>query len=391
MPLLCEFKDIKFNGSDIPGIFTGDLNCPHVSFGSRLTNAFGGSLLSAINRTNLIHFNNPSPTYICSSSGQPNVLDLVLGNNLICPYFLSCQTVGDIGSDHYPVVTLLDLNVKKVEMKPKVNFSEWVKKVDEALPKLCIDHLPVDDQVDIIEDIFKSTQRECTHKVHRSKRKLPHEIMLTIRQRKLLLSQRKRAMSQQEREAITKEYNKVNKKVKFQIQQFEEQEREKLASDICEAKDTNRMWKLFKKFKTRNKECAEHISPLELQNGKVTASNAEKSAEFARHLENVHQTPNDPACDLKFRKDIDSYFSTFTEPPPCEDGISRIDVRQFREILAQTKNNSSPGEDAITYDVLKKCSDVSIQTLCNLINRCLKENVFPKKWKFAKLLWYLNH
>ena len=99
-----------------------------MTFGSRLTNAYGSSLLSAINRSNLIHFNNHLPTYICSSSGESKVLDLVLGNSLICPYFLSCPTVGDIGSDHYPVVTLLDLDVKKAEIKPKVNSSEpWGK------------------------------------------------------------------------------------------------------------------------------------------------------------------------------------------------------------------------------------------------------------------------
>ena len=119
---------------------------------------------------------------IYSSSGEPNVLDLVLGNSLIRPYFLSCQTVGDIGSDHYPVVTLLDLDVKKVEVKLKVNFTEWVKKVDKTMPMLSIDGLSVDDQVDVIEKVFKSTKRQCTHKVVRPKRKLPHEIMLTIRE-----------------------------------------------------------------------------------------------------------------------------------------------------------------------------------------------------------------
>ena len=52
-----------------------------------------------------------------------------------------------------------------------------------------------------------------------------------------LLTQRKRASSQQERAEITKVYNKVNNRVKYQIQQFEEEERKALASDICNAKD----------------------------------------------------------------------------------------------------------------------------------------------------------
>ena len=58
----------------------------------------------------------------------------------------------------------------------------------------------------------------------------------------------------------------------------------------------------------------------------------------------------------------------------------------FRELLAQTKNNSSPGEDSITYEILKRCNDESIETLCRLINHCLSENVFPAKWKCAKVI-----
>ena len=189
--LLHEFNEIKFNGIDIPGIFTGDFNSPHVTFGSRLTNTYGSSLLQSINRHSLIHFNDKSPTYICSSSGEPNVLDLVLGNGLICPYVLSCHVEGEIGSVHYPVVTLLDLDVKRVEMKPKVNFSQLVKKVDEALPRLSFDGLPIDDQVEMVEKVFKTSTKESTHKLRRPKRKLPHHIMDIIRKRKSLLAQRK--------------------------------------------------------------------------------------------------------------------------------------------------------------------------------------------------------
>ena len=74
-------------------------------------------------------------------------------------------------------MSLLDLDIKKAEVKPTVNFTQWVKKIDEALPKLCMDGFSVDDQVDIIEKVFKSTKSKCTHRVVRPKRKLPHEIM----------------------------------------------------------------------------------------------------------------------------------------------------------------------------------------------------------------------
>ena len=384
--LLKEFNNLKFNGADVPGLFVGDFNSSHVAFGSRLTNTYGNSLLHAIHKNNLIHFNTQTPTYICTSSGEPNILDLVLGNNLKTQYFLSCQVEGDIGSDHFPVKTLLDFNVKKANTRLKLNFCEWVKKIDETLPTLNLDNKTIESQIDMIEKAFQTSRKECTHQLKRPKMKLPPDIMLKINERKNLLKLRRQATTQQERALITKEYNKINKIVKQMVQEYGEHERETLASKICEAGDTNRMWKLFQQYKCRNKDCDKPITPLELEDGNLTYSNEEKSAEFARHLATVHQTPNNPAFDVRFKKEVDSHFESFVRPPPCENAFEKMTVKKFRMLLSQTKSNSSPGEDTITYDVMKKCKDETLQVLCRLINQCLSENVFPSQWRWAKII-----
>ena len=35
---------------------------------------------------------------------------------------------------------------------------------------------------------------------------------------------------------------------------------------------------------------------------------------------------------------------------------------------------------------MKRCSDKSLEVLCKLINHCLVKNIFPPKWKFAKVI-----
>ena len=72
-----------------------------------------------------------------------------------------------------------------------------------------------------------------------------------------------------------------------------------------------------------------NLVPLELANGKVTISNEEKSHEFARHLSTVHQTPDNPAFDVDFKNEIDTYFTTYIEPPARENAFNQIDVRKF--------------------------------------------------------------
>ena len=383
--LLQEFNDIRLNGINLPGLFVGDFNSPHLAFGSRQTNTYGSSLLQIINKNNLIVFNSQSPTYFCNSSGEPNLLDLVLGNDLMSPYILSCDVEGDVGSDHFPVKTLLDFNTSNANIRQKLNFGQWVRRIDETLPNLKVDSLHIDDQIEAVERVFQTLHKECKHKVRRPKRKLPQNIMETIKYRKRLLKERQHASSQDERAKITKEFNRVNKDVKQLIQDHEELERESLASDICQARDTNAMWRLFQKFKSRNKESDKPNVPLKLSNGNWTISNEEKSSEFARHLSQVHQTPDNPAFDINFKNEIDTYITNYITPPACENAINQIDVKKFRQVLSQTKSNSSPGEDLISYDVMKKCSDKSLEVLCKLINHCLAKNVFPSRWKYAQI------
>ena len=65
--------------------------------------------------------------------------------------------------------------------------------------------------------------------------------------------------------------------------------------------------------------------------------------------------------------------------------VPRMTVQRFRELLSLTKTKSAPGEDEITYGVMKLLSDTTLQILCDVINKCMAENLFPKAWKKAKV------
>ena len=122
-------------------------------------------------------------------------------------------------------------------------------------------------------------------------------------------------------------------------------------------------------------------SPLITPDGHYTSNDRkQKSDEFARHLRSVHQTPNSSAFDSIF-----SHMESLTFKKSKSKGIKKIGVPQFRSLLQETKSNSAPGEDHITYDILKLCSDESIQVICNLFNECLDNDVFSDAWKKASV------
>ena len=84
-------------------IFTGDLNCKHLAWGSSHTDPLGDHLLDTLNDQDWIILNDGAKTRIDPKSGKEEVLDLIVCTPNIL-HFSPGFHVGDcIGSDHLPL------------------------------------------------------------------------------------------------------------------------------------------------------------------------------------------------------------------------------------------------------------------------------------------------
>ena len=383
--LLTEFTDLKFNGSDIPGIFAGDLNSSHTAFGSRFTNVYGRSLLQTINNKNLAYFNDGSPTFI--GKGELNVLDIVIGSPDMSRLISSCTTGGDIGSDHLPTITCLKLE-SSASIRKSCNIKEWASSLDQCIAEINFgDATEVENDLQTLEDIFVSTKEKCERIVSKKRRNLPPEIMILVRERKDLMKKRRKAHCEQYRISLNQQYNSINHKLHSAIEKFDMEEKEKLATEICEAGDSGEMWRKYNNFKRKNEDAVNPVSPLQRADGSWTESDQEKCDEFGQHLQMVHQTLDNPLFDSVFKEEIDIEMNNYSQQRTKDsESIPGITINQFRELLSMTKRNSASGSDCLTYDVMKLCNDKSIQAFCTVINNCLKENIFPSSWKKAKVI-----
>ena len=183
---------------------------------------------------------------------------------------------------------------------------------------------------------------------------------------------------------LNKRYNWINNKVKQQIQDFDEQQVEDLAESICNADSTSKMWKLFNKFKSKCNDINEPETPLLTPNGEFTTDDKSRCDEFARYLHNVHQTPESPFFDGNFKKEVERSIDEL-EMGVDGNSIPPINVKQLDDLLMEVRAGSAPGDDLITYDILKICSNHSKTVICCLLNQCLAENKFPREWKSAKV------
>ena len=153
---------------------------------------------------------------------------------------------------------------------------------------------------------------------------------------------------------------------------------------ICNAKGTTEMWKKLKRYRNNNKPCDEPEAPLVTPLGTSTENNADRCKEFARYLHQVHQTPNNPIFDTDFKQEIDESINNESRTKGTNN-IPPITVSRFEDLLKCTNLKSAAGDDEISYELLEKCSAHSKKIFCNLLNKCLDENIFPNDWKHAKV------
>ena len=382
--LLTEFKNITFNGKNLPGLITGDFNSPHVVFGSRTTNEFGSKLVQILNQEELIFLNNGSPTYFSNSTGLENILDLSIGNSLMSPFVESCYVSGDVGSDHFPLITVLTFKIIPVRKK-KVDMKLWARTVDNQMENYDASE-NIDQNIEQINRIFKESYEISFISTKPKRRNLPLEIRQNISLRKSLLRSRQKASTEFSKKILTKQYNRYNHLVKQQLRDYDDQQLEKIAEGICNADNTNRMWKIFNTYKNRYKDIEEPEAPLLLPDGSYTANNKEKCDEFARYLKSVHQTPDSPFFDNLFKQNIEEEILRHKVEVDNGGAVGPIDLQSMRRLLDETKKGSAAGEDTISYDILKLCSDCTLLKVCHLFNQCISLNVFPNAWKQAKVI-----
>ena len=385
--LLTEFKGITFNGRNIGGILVGDFNCAHTAFGSRISNTFGNRFLQLLNQEDLIFHPAHSPTYISNATGLTNTLDLVISDQDGSHLVRNCYVGEDLGSDHFPVFTELAFYAARAPTK-RVNFSKWVEAVDtELLNYVAPDN--IDDEITSISKIVMECKEKSTMVItrirHDKKRSLPPEVAQNILLRKTIMKNRKQAMSDTARILLSKSYNRLNKKIQQQTQEIKEKESASLAESICNADNTTAMWGKLRKYKNNNKASDEPEAPLVTPAGRLTEDNMERCQEFARYLESVHQTPNNPIFDQEFKQEIDNSISEEVRSIKTN-YIPPMSVSRLQDLLAETKVKSAPGEDGVTYELMKRCATHSKKVFCNLLNKCLEKNIFPDAWKHAKVI-----
>ena len=402
--ILTNFINVKSNNKDVNGFIGGDFNCPHEAFHSRFSNIYGSGLLNQVTNSNLVVIENTEPTIF--HRGEPNILDLFICEPRSCHMVEECYVEESIGSDHLPLLAhiVLPTNRQNFPLRTKTFFN--VQAFEEELSveltnfdASCNSKSEVDQKLLQLTDLLQAQKAKHTQvKAWRHKRAhLPRETLSWIQTRKDLLKEMKKAQTPDAKKAFSLLYNRANRIVKDLLHEHDNKEREKAILEMQHEKDSSKMWKKYNRLKAELLPSNATKRPLLNENGEKISAPAEKAEIFAERLEKVHQTPKHALFDQQFEEDINSFIleheSLFTEqaqPTNQEDNdhpmLHPITTLDFKRKLGIAKSSSAPGDDQVTYSLLKQSPDILFTKLIFILNFCLQIGYFPKQWKAAKVV-----
>ena len=134
-----------------------------------------------------------------------------------------------------------------------------------------------------------------------------------------------------------------------------------------------------------------------MENGNIAATNKLKADTFAESLGKIHQTHYDPNHDLNTETEARNFLSAHKVVfKPLEQAeqetedkhymLREINVLEITKTLQKCRNRSAPGEDQISYLILKNLDRENLSNIALIYNSCLKTGYFSNAWKQAKVV-----
>ena len=373
-----------------PFIITGDFNSHHTLWYGREPNARGKILADFIlenDNINIIDKNEHTyEEHRNDGSIYTSHIDLTLVTPDLQPD-LNWTTLDDNGgSDHIPI--LIEIN-KSYDFS---TYTKWnLKKANwEKYRNLAIFDIPIVDFSDIQEltdyivKTINSAADKAIGKIKIEKGKSPKpwwnvECKTVIKNKKKLYRKYKRNKTL----SNLIEYKKANAIVVRTVRKSKQESWNKFLASINLQTSVKDVWRKINAVKGQNK--IKSISSIKLGENSIIDSKSDIANALGEKFQNNSDGKNSRDSFKKYRDGREKENKIDFTSDTTEVYNLPITIQELKDIL-KTSGNTSPGEDAIPYEMIKQLSDNSLIYILNFYNILFKNHLFPSDWKEAIII-----
>lgn len=359
-------------------IMVGDFNLHHSMWGgvrAQRAEREAEELIQIMEQFNMVCVTQAGEITYQEGQSQ-STIDLCWMNVGITDRIIKCRVdkALDHDSDHYPISTILDLRVVRLEKKPSRNWkhldeAEYRKALTRLLPRLQNPRTKsaVDKYIEeLIEALQMAADQVIPYKVPHAKARegWTEECTNVLAETKRL----RRRHARQHTEESWDEYRKArNQKTRTIRKALKAAHRERVEKA---AESPQAMWKLAKWARNRDQQ-APSITPA-----LKDPSSGEEITSVADKAELLRQSffPPPPTADLEDIRTA-QYENQLQLPPITE--------KEVLEAITTTKPLKAPGPDGIPNKALQTCANMLVEHLTTIFNRCLTLAYCPKHFRSA--------
>ena len=387
---------------------TGDFNCKNAAWGSTRDDIQGDHLLQTINANSFAILNDGNMTRYDPVHGTEQALDLMVCNFAALSYFNKFTVGPDVGSDHFPIISELNLSSyavnKKVRNWKKANWEIFRESLKTFQNTSTVSAEDIDSVIgSLTTAITKAIDSACpfvSARFSKSSNFTP-EMLQIVKEKRALRRQKCCAAKNGDRLEVIRLQQIINKKTKELKKLQLHRRREDLTrkcQELNSCKDSAKFFRLFDAL-TQSRGTKPQSSTLKRDDGSKVMCDKDKSELFATHLEKCHQISDYQGFNSSWRNTVEKYVNertmsfkvnknhSYAEIEPGDDDplVGQIHVEEILESLKKCKNKSAPGEDMITYQMLKKVPKNIHVILSSIFTTCLRIGYFPDVWKKASV------
>ena len=144
------------------------------------------------------------------------------------------------------------------------------------------------------------------------------------------------------------------------------------------------IWRMTKKMTGVN---SQRTIPNLIMQGKQFETNRDKAQLFAKTFAKVNSDDNHSN---EFRKIKENFRPAEYQTEHTFIGQTEINdqfvYHELRQAVQQSKRNSSPGEDTISYEIIKELPKPSLLLLLRILNMTWTKSILPTEWKHALII-----
>lgn len=369
-------------------IWCGDFNAHSTLWGK--SNDRNGAIIEELMETkNYVCLNDGSGTRINVRNGTESVIDLTLVSDSLAA-FCSWQVIKDttIGSDHYPIMTKLELNI---EQHDTGNVQNWCfSNVDWEKFKLICDQEM--EKIDLSVDVDALNFSVCNAVVEAAnqaikkkegKRKKKIVPWWTKDCDKMIKDRNKAFKNLKKNHSFMNfmEYKKLQAKVRRTVKNAKKEYWRGFCNSVGRETKIQNVWSMIKRMNGIKKEYGYPI----LKDGEVIAIKDEEKANLlAKTFVKIHSLDNVSVDGQRGReKTFMENIELLQQVEDNDDLLNILFTKTELERILKKFKLSAPGKDQICYIMIKHFSDKAKEILLELYNRVWVGGKLPQCWKEA--------